>query len=162
MVGLLGLVGVMVQSQRAQLESYQRQQALLLVQDMVARMSTNKAAAGCYVLPSFIGTGNTTVPTAGSCAGPTANQQNRTVQDLTDWRNLLLGASETTGGNNAGAMLGALGCITKDPTSNLYQVSIAWQGSIATAAPPAGIPCGQGQFTNDATRRAVSLTVQLS
>ena len=38
MIGLLGLVGVMIQSQRAQLESFQRQQALLITQDMVARM----------------------------------------------------------------------------------------------------------------------------
>ena len=55
MFGLLGLVGVMVQSQRAQLESFQRQQALLIAQDMVARMKVNKRVASCYVLATYLG-----------------------------------------------------------------------------------------------------------
>ncbi|AMO24624.1 hypothetical protein GCM10027034_10610 [Ramlibacter solisilvae] len=163
MLGLLGLVGVMVQSQRAQLESYQRVQALMLVQDMAARMSNNKAVVGCYVLGSFIGTGNATVPTVASCASGTADQKTRMVQDVTEWRDQLLGAAElASNGDKIGAVLGARGCITKDATSNLYQISVAWQGSGATSAPPAGIPCGSGQYGSDAARRAVSITVQLS
>jgi type IV pilus assembly protein PilV len=164
MLGLLGLVGVMIQSQRAQLESYQRVQALLLVQDMAARINTNKAAAGCYVLTTFIGTGNQVVPTAASCASGTPVEKNRMVTDLTDWRDLLLGASElASDGSKVGAVLGARGCITKDAASNLYQISVAWQGSSATFAPPAGIPCAQGQYgTDDAARRAVSVTVEPS
>jgi type IV pilus assembly protein PilV len=160
MVGLLGLVGVMIQSQRAQLESYQRVQALLLVQDMAARMSTNKAVVGCYVLGTFIGTGNSTVP---SCASGTAAQQARVTLDMTEWRDLLLGASETSAGAKVGAVLGARGCVSKNPASNLYQVTVAWQGSAAITAPPAGVTCGQGQYgPDDAARRAVSVTVELS
>lgn len=163
MIGLLGLVGVMIQSQRAQLESYQRVQALMLVQDMAVRLAANKAVANCYVLASFIGTGNTSVPAAGSCASGTPAQQTRMVQDLTEWRDLLLGTSEQAAGNAAGGVLGARGCITRLPASNLYQVSIAWQGAAATSAPPAGIPCAQGQYGgDDAARRAVAVTVELS
>jgi type IV pilus assembly protein PilV len=44
----------------------------------------------------------------------------------------------------------------------LYQVSVAWQGGGLTAAPPAGVTCGQGQYGDDAARRAVSVTVQLA
>jgi type IV pilus assembly protein PilV len=159
MIGLLGLVGVMIQSQRAQLESYQRVQALLLVQDMAARLNSNKSVASCYVLASFIGTGNSAVP---SCASGTAAQQARVAQDLSEWRELLLGAAELSStADKVGAVLGARGCITKDVT-DLYQISVAWQGSSATAAPPAGITCGQGLYgTDDAARRAVSVTVQL-
>jgi type IV pilus assembly protein PilV len=163
MIGLLGLVGVMIQSQRAQLESYQRVQALLLVQDIAARITINKSVANCYVLASYIGTGNTTVPAASACLVGTAEQKARVVQDLTDWRDLLLGASELSGTDKIGAVLGARGCITKDVTTNIYQVSVAWQGSAATATPPGGVTCGQGLYgSDDAARRAVSLTVQLS
>jgi type IV pilus assembly protein PilV len=160
MLGLLGLVGVMIQSQRGQVESYQRVQALLLVQDMASRLNANKAVASCYVTATFLGTGNTTVPPTTACTIGTLAQQKRVTTDLTEWRDLLLGSAEILGTDKVGAVLGANGCITAS-TTNLYQVSIAWQGSGATAAPPAGVPCGQGQYTDDAARRAVSVTEQL-
>lgn len=161
MLGLLGLVGVMIQSQRAQLESYQRVQALLLVQDMAARLNSNKAVSSCYVLASFLGTNSTTIPATTACTVGTADQKARVTSDLTEWRDLLLGSAEVLGTDKVGAVLAARGCITKD-AGDLYQVSIAWQGGGATAAPPAGVPCAQGQYgTDDAARRAVSVTVQL-
>jgi type IV pilus assembly protein PilV len=163
MIGLLGLVGVMVQSQRAQIESYQRVQALMLVQDMASRIAANKTVASCYVLATYIGTGNTTVPSAASCGVMTATaaSKDRMTQDLTEWRNLLLGSSESAAGNSVGGVLGARGCITKD--GNTYQISVAWQGSAATSAPPSGMPCAQGQYGSDDTaRRAVSVTVESS
>jgi len=165
MVGLLGLVGVMIQSQRAQVESYQRVQALMLVQDMASRMNANKAVASCYVFAGVLGTGGITVPASSTCAatGATTGQKDRVAQDLSDWNNLLLGSAElSSGSDKVGSVLGARGCITKDST-DLYQVSIAWQGSGATAAPPAGVTCGQGSYgADDAARRAVSVTLQFS
>lgn len=162
MIGLLGLVGVMIQSQRAQLESYQRVQAMLLAQDMSARLNANKAAADCYVLATYLGTGGAAVPAATACAASvTTAQKERVTQDLTEWKDLLLGSAELSGTDKVGAVLGARGCIIKD-AADLYQVSVAWQGSGATAAPPTGVPCGQGLYgADDAMRRAVSVTVQL-
>ena len=160
MIGLLGLVGVMVHSQRAQLESYQRVQALMLVQDMAARIAANKLVADCYVLAAPIGTGNTTVPTACAVATATASQKDRVVQDLTSWRDLLLGSAESAAGSAVGGVLAARGCITQD--GNTFQISVAWQGLAATSAPPAGIPCAQGSYGDDAARRAVSVTVEAS
>jgi len=161
MVGLLGLVGMMVESQRAQLESYQRVQALLLVQDMAARMNANKAAAPCYVSASAYGTGNATAPNAGGCASGTTEQKARATADLVDWDNLLKGAAETTdsGATNVGGILGARGCVTRDAATGIYQVAVAWQGISNTFAPPAGITCGSGQYGGEGYRRAVSLTV---
>jgi type IV pilus assembly protein PilV len=163
MVGLLGLVGVMIQSQRAQVESYQRVQALMLVQDMASRLNANKTVASCYVLAGVLGTGGVALPASTACAvtGATTGQKDRVVQDLTEWNNLLLGSAELSeSADRVGSVLGARGCITKNAT-DLYQVSIAWQGSGATAAPPAGVTCGQGSYgTDDAARRAVSVTVQ--
>src|SRR5258708_34127414 len=48
--GLLGLIGMQAQSQIATFESYQRGQALILMQDMADRLATNRKPAGCYAL----------------------------------------------------------------------------------------------------------------
>lgn len=162
MFGLLGLVGVMVQSQRAQLESFQREQALLLAQDMVQRMQANKAVASCYVQTSWLGVENTTVPAATTCASGSATQQTRFSTDLAEWIAALQGAGEQSGGGSVGGVPSARGCITQDATTGIYQVSVAWQGSLATSAPPAGIPCAATKYNSDGTtdtaRRAVALT----
>lgn len=161
MIGLLGLIGVMIQSQRAQLESYQRVQALNLVQDMAARINSNRAAADCYALAVTFGTGYDATPDASGCASGSLEQKTRVTKDLTDWNNLLKGAAEVTaGGDRVGSILGARGCITKNATTGVFQVSVAWQGSQAAGAPPAGVTCGNGSYgADDAQRRAVSITV---
>lgn len=165
MFGLLGLVGVMVQSQRAQLESFQREQALLLAQDMVQRMQVNKAVASCYVLASYLGATNTTIPDQSTCTAGTTAQAIRFHQDMGDWLAELKGSAELAGSNNAGGVPAARGCITKDAATGIYQVSVAWQGSVASSAPPPGIPCGATLYNSDGTsdtaRRAVALTVLL-
>lgn len=164
MFGLLGLVGVMIQSQRAQLESFQREQALLITQDMVARMMVNKAVVTCYVMSTYLGVDKTAVPAASTCTTGTATQQARFNKDLTDWLGLLQGTGETSGSSSVGGIPGARGCITQDPTTGIYQVSVAWQGSAATSAPPATITCGMNLYNSDGqdtARRAVALTVLL-
>ena len=165
MVGILGLIGVMIQSQRAQLESYQRVQALLLVQDMAARITANRAAADCYVQAGAIGTGQDSAALdATACAVGDATQKGRTTRDLQDWNDLLKGSAETTtsGGvtTEVGAMLGARGCVAKDAATGVFQVSVVWQGAESGGAPPAGITCGNGLYgASDANRRAVSVAV---
>lgn len=165
MVGLLGLIGVMIQSQRAQLESYQRAQAMLLVQDMAARINSNRRAADCYGSGDTFGTDKDTgsIAVAGCAVGGPAEiaaREGRATIDLQEWNDLLLGTAETDATGNVGAMLGARGCITKDAATGVFQISVAWQGSQAAGAPPAGITCGTGSYgADDAQRRAVSITV---
>lgn len=161
MFGLLGLVGVMVQSQRAQLESFQRQQALLIAQDMVARMKVNKRVASCYVLATYLGVDHTSPPVSTTCGTGTTAQKTRFEHDMSDWLALLQGAGESNGSSNVGGVPDARGCVTQDVTTGIYQVSVAWQGSVANSAPPAGITCGQNAYGTDTARRAVSLTVLL-
>ena len=50
LTGLLGLVKLMAHGQRSEMESYQRGQALVLLQDMVGRINANRTAAGCYAI----------------------------------------------------------------------------------------------------------------
>lgn len=164
MFGLLGLVGVMVQSQRAQVEAFQREQALLLAQDMVNRMSANKAVATCYKLTDYLGVDKVTPPAATSCASGTATEKARFANDMSEWLVMLQGAGTAVGTSAVGGVPAARGCVTFDASTALYQVSVAWQGSAATSAPPGGVTCGSGRYNSDGAdtaRRAVSLTVLL-
>lgn len=167
LIGLLGLAGLQMQAQRSEMESYQRVQALVLLQDMVGRLNANRKVASCYAVTTdtangtpFLGT-NSTITTP-VCATGTAEQQVIAVRDMTDWNDLLLGAAETAGGSNVGAMIGARGCVSYDATADLYMVTVAWQGLGKTSAPPVGQNCGTDLYGDEAQRRVVSLTVRIA
>jgi len=152
--GLLGVVGLQARMQLAQAESYHRSQAILLMQDMVDRVSANRASALNYVTATPLGTGNALQ----DCSGLTG-----TALDLCEWNNALLGAAESTaGGQNAGAMIGARGCISNlVPTMpREFMVAVTWQGLVPTVA-PASTTCGQGQYGNDQLRRALIARVMI-
>ena len=159
MVGLLGLAGLQLQAQRSEMESYQRVQALILLQDMVGRINTNRSVASCYattaLAPDYMGTNaaGTAAVAAPACAAGTADQNARATQDMSDWSNLLYGAAEA---GNTGAMLGGRGCVAFDAATGAGMVSVAWQGLGDTAAPPAGLSCGAGLYGSAAKRRVVN------
>src|SRR5258708_13145315 len=48
LLGLLGLLGLMTRTNTAQLESYQRVQAVILMRDMFNRIESTRGGAGCY------------------------------------------------------------------------------------------------------------------
>lgn len=188
LLGLLGLVALMVQSQRSQMESYQRVQALVVLQDMVNRINTNRKAVECYAIAMAtgdapLGTGYTGTPTCAPAvsADPTSQQQAQAGLDLLAWSSLLTGSAEKLGTSDVGAMLGARGCITvtqvakavpvcfKVPVAPLdpnriydVLVSVVWQGNGKTVAPSAAITCGKDLYGDDALRRAVSASIQIS
>src|SRR4051812_21945232 len=72
LLGILGVAALVVQSQRAGVESYQRNQALLLLQDMVGRINANRNAANCYAISDattglpYLGTGSGVIPSCGT------------------------------------------------------------------------------------------------
>ena len=41
----------------------------------------------------------------------------------------------------------------------IYRVSVAWQGMHKTAAPAAGLACGQGSYGDEKYRRVIAATV---
>jgi len=163
-LGLLGLAGMQAVAQRAELESYQRAQALVLLQDMVDRVNANRKVAGCYAFtPSagttFAGTG-ASAPTCTSVFG-TALQRAQADADMLAWHNLLTGAAETLGANQVGAMVGARGCVILDTTvtPNVYRVQVAWQGMTPTVIPTsvdATLTCATGQYGSELQRRVIS------
>lgn len=181
-IGLLGLVGLMVQSQRSEVESYQRVQALVLLDDMVNRINANRTASACYAFTDFatgvgyVGTGATyaftTACSTATLVGPqvaslTSAQKDAlaaTVNtDIKAWSDLLLGTSEQLAAGNVGAMLGARGCVDiVDATNRVYRVSVVWQGSYDTFSPQADNLCGKGLYGSETLRRVVSASVQVA
>lgn len=148
--GLLGFAGMQARATAAEFESYQRSQALTLVEDLVSRMNANRTNAASYVTTGLIGAGPVQ-----DCSGLLG-----AALDLCQWGNLIRGSTEDRGGAKVGSMIGARGCVTRPSTSSdRYIVAIAWQGIVPTGAP--GSPCGQGDasFPKEALRRAVSSTM---
>jgi type IV pilus assembly protein PilV len=169
-IGLLGMLGLQAQASVAEFESYQRGQALILVQDMVDRINANRSAGLCYVVTTDAATGSPQLGTgtaAPACASATGSVITRAMadQDLVDWDGALKGAAETKGGVNVGGMLGARGCVSRDAVSGNYRVAVAWQGMSATVAPTAvdaNATCGLNQYGNEATRREISITFRMA
>ena len=148
--GLLGMVGLQLRATAMELESYQRAQALILLQDMVDRLSINKVNAASYIAADVGAAG-----TEQNCATPTTIAG----KDLCAWNNILVGAAEKSGTRKIGAMIGARGCIT-NPAANVYLITIAWQGLSPTAAPVEA--CGLNAYGDDRQRRTASVVVRVA
>jgi type IV pilus assembly protein PilV len=181
--GLLGLAGLENKIQLANVESYQRAQASLVLANMVERMNVapaiNATSVSCYSLSTdaltnaclasrvegyvsatVFGTGDTTEPSPCPTAAGAA-------RDQCEWSATLRGESEVQASSaNVGAMAAARGCITRlqapNPTPavctpGIYLVSVAWQGYNKTAAP--SIACGTGLYGDESLRRVVAARV---
>ena len=149
-VGLLGLAAMQTLSTLAELESYQRSQALVLVRDMADRMTANKKEILSYV-------GNDYGLVAADCTGYLATPDYKL--DLCEWSSQLNGVSEKAGSRNVGAMIGARGCVVRlDPQT--FLVTVAWQGLSRAGVPVEA--CGMGAYGDDANRRTVSTVVRLA
>lgn len=162
LVALLGAAGMMVRSNQSEMESYQRVQALTLLQDMTARLNANRQVATCYAVPGATTTAGSGGLSAPSCTAGTAAQQAIVAADLAAWNNALLGNAETAASGTIalGAMMGARGCIEViDTTNQIYRLTVAWQGLVQTV--PSALPCGSNSFGNDAYRRAISVQVRI-
>lgn len=158
LVGLLGLAGLMVQAQRSEMESYQRVQAIVLLQDMVGRINANRSDVASYAIAN-IGDPDDGQPAASNCAA-IATIAGR---DLCEWSNALKGASEQQAGlGSVGTLTGGRGCIAYDAATSVALVSVAWQGLGDSASPPASLNCGAGLYGSEAMRRIVSLPVRFA
>lgn len=157
--GLLGVAVFQAKSTVGSLESYQRAQAVILLEDMSSRIQGNPGNAGGY-LATGIGTGDAR---PGDCTGQAAGP----VRDLCEWSNALKGAAETDSGNTkVGAMIGARGCVEQVQEANpatgvctpaIYRVSVAWQGMHETVAP--ALECGKNLYGSEGNRRVIAVQV---
>ena len=158
--GLLGMAGLQSRIQVSEMEAYQRAQALVLLNDMAARIATNRTVAASYVTVSALGAGMTQ-----ACPSGTTLQQT----DSREWCNALQGAAEVTGGNKLGAMIGGRGCV-KSLGNNEYMITVAWQGLIPLSTLPASVDCGKDAYNGptgsvcigDLCRRTVTTVVRIA
>ena len=177
-IGLLGLIGLQARTQQAELESYQRGQALVLLQDILDRMNANRIEAknGTY-------TTGTSTPLGGGGALTDCTALTGAARDKCEWGNLLNGAGEVAPGGTCstsagtsciGAMLGARGCITYDATTELpdssgtpiagtgiHTITIAWQGVNKGATALAANLCGKNLYPSEDQRRVVTATLRI-
>jgi type IV pilus assembly protein PilV len=147
---LLGLVAMQIRATSAEFEAGQRGEALVLVEDMVNRIATNRANAAQYVTAGLIGGG-----ALEDCSGRLG-----AALDLCEWANLLRGRTEVDGARQLGAMTDARGCIVRSAgATDRYLVAVSWSGVTPTGAPAGN--CGQGDavFPDERLRRTVSSTI---
>jgi len=174
-LGLLGLAGMQVRMQQSEFESYQRAQAIILMQDMVERIHLHRLTASCFRYTDastgspFLGVNAGSIA---SCSAGTSNDNAQADAALAEWSGLLQGAAETLGGASVGAMVGARGCVSYDgatelldpvgvaiPTTGIYTVAVAWQGTTDTFAPT--VNCANTLYGAETRRRVVSTTFRL-
>jgi type IV pilus assembly protein PilV len=172
LLGLLGLVGLQAKAGSAEMESYQRAQAIALLQDITDRMNANrKGSHDLDYKDAAVGTGTGLV----DCNGKTGADF-----DLCEWGNLLKGAAEVTASgtcssvsktNCVGAMVGARGCIIYDATTELrarlarsarhgVHVSVAWRGLHRLCT--GGTRLAGQAFSDEARRRVVTSTLRIA
>jgi type IV pilus assembly protein PilV len=155
-IGLLGLAGLQARINLSEMESFQRTQAIVLMQDMVDRIISNRKNAASYITGAPLGTGNGSADCSGLFMAD---------KDLCEWNNALLGAAEATAAGKVGAMIGARGCIQQTVATmpQQYVISVTWQGLNPTVAPAATLNCAQGLYgPDDRLRRIMTTTVTMA
>lgn len=170
LVGLLGLVALQARLQVAQIDTYQRAQAALLLSDMAQRIASNRINAQLYVTTpkgeaTAIGTGTA------SCDALTRTNE-RVQNDLREWCKLLQGASEYTVDSKLGGLLGGRGCVEPITAGREYRISVAWQGLSSVpdlgASNTLGSQCGIGAYDGGTAcsagtcRRVITTAVRIA
>ena len=148
-IGILGMINLQARTYQAEAEAYQRSQALVIIDDIAARLSSNRNQAASYVRDG-IGAGE---PEDCIAAVTTAER------DLCEIANLLRGTSETAGTSVVGPMGRARACVTA-PTADTYVIAVVWAGIVPTAAPASG--CEAGAYGDEGLRRAVTSVVVIA
>jgi type IV pilus assembly protein PilV len=148
-IGILGMIGLQARTYQAEAESYQRSQALVMLDDISARLSSNRIQAPAYV-QNNIGAGD-----AEDCNTAATTAQ----RDLCEIGNNLRSTGEIDAGRAIGAINRARACITA-PAPDTYVVAVAWAGSVPTGAPASA--CGMGDYGDESLRRVATSVVVIA
>ena len=141
-IGLMGLMQMQARLQKSEMESYQRTQAVILLNDMASRLQTNRLEIASYetdgLSPAYLGVGGPADPCESTFA------DGLQPGDSGEWCRALQGAAESQGGN-VGAMIGGRGCV-EFFSADHWLVTVVWQGLTPIAAPPVEVACGAGEY----------------
>jgi type IV pilus assembly protein PilV len=169
-IGTLGLMQIQSRLQKSEMESYQRTQAVILLNDMATRISSNRANAASYdtraLTPAYMGG----VAADLNCSTLLASPVTQLGNDAFQWCQALQGAGELQGGSSVGSMIGGRGCVEPHPViADQYMVTVVWQGTAPISAPPTEITCGADLYDlagtdcqGDLCRRYVSTIVRIA
>ncbi|MBF0271887.1 MAG: type IV pilus modification protein PilV [Magnetococcales bacterium] len=183
-VGLLGLASLLSRMHVAELEAYQRTQALIMLSDISERLTVHRGTLSCFAYTTNTTNGTPFIGTPGSgwmlptgCAVSTALLNTRTDEALSQLNDQLQGLAEVKTGSasGSGAMIGARACIHYNSADLLadstgapiagtgtYTITVVWQGLAPTVAPPATHACANGLYGSETLRRAVSTSIRFA
>lgn len=159
-IGLLGLAGLQQRMQLSEMESYQRVQALVLLNDMANRIEVNRGRAAEYL---------TTAGPLGAGMACSTRPASRPEIDAAEWCQALQGAAELSAtGDKTGAMVAGRGCVEALPDHE-YMITVAWQGLSPVSSPPTSVACGRGTYDDagtdclhDRCRRVVTTVIRIA
>ena len=176
MVGLLGIIALQGRAQIAELEAYQRSQALIVLSDIVDRMNSNRATISCFVVTTnltsgtpYIGPGTNSYGTPSTCAASITAYNNAADTAIKEINNFFKGTSEQLAGNDVAAMINGRACISYDASTELggvagtglYRVIVTWQ-AMGDLPAPVNMNCAVGEYGGETKRRAVSTTFRVA
>ena len=175
LIGLFGIAALQGKAQIAELDSYQRAQALILLSDIVDRININRETATCFNITSdtangapFIGASGAGHLGAPTCSASSAAYNTQAINTINSLDSLLKGTAESLGGSSIGAMIGGRACISYDagtevsglPGTGLYTIAVSWQSMADLTTPTAN--CANGLYGAETKRRTVSTTMRLA
>ncbi|MBF0339651.1 MAG: type IV pilus modification protein PilV [Magnetococcales bacterium] len=183
-IGLLGLASLLSRMHVAEMEAYQRTQALILLADIAERLNVNRGTLSCFAFTTNTASGTPYIGATGTgwslptgCGASTSIYNTRADEAISQLNDRLQGTAEVKAGAAAGSggMIGARACIRYDATDLLsdsvgatisgtgtYTITVTWQGLAATVAPPTASACAVGLYGSEAQRRAVSTTLRFA
>lgn len=164
-IGLLGVAGLQMKSQTAEMEAYQRAMAVAFIQDMTSRIAAGRGHRADYVTyagastdPTVYGTGDET-----DCAGATG-----ALLEVCEWSEAMRGTAETTdAGVSIAAPMGMRGCIiavdseVPGALQEFFVVGV-WQGLTPTGDPlddTPGAVCASGVNFGTGLRRSFATRI---
>ena len=128
--GLLGMAGLQMRMQTSEMESYQRSQALLLLNDMANRIAANRNNAASYWLARGQPTRGQRLPD---------NHDHDRAADLRRMVRRPAGRRPKTAGGSQGRRHDRRARLRRKRQGGDYLITVAWQGLTPISAPPASV-----------------------
>ena len=163
-VGLLGVARMELLSKQSGYEAIQRTTASMLAHDMMEKMRANPASLVSYS-SIVVGDGGLSTPATDCASVNCTTAVNIANYDIWQWEQMLMGATETSGGNNTGGLVEPRGCIAGPAGgAGVYTISIAWRGNTPLSNPVSS-SCGEGldlYGDNEEYRRILTINIYVS
>ncbi len=139
--GILGSVAMQATAKQGSFDAMQRSLASSLAQDIIARIRANSVDNLAGYATSDYGENLDAVP-AVRCDRENAQctPTQMVTNDRYEWELALVGGDVTSGGKNAGGLIGGRGCISQ--SGNALTIVVSWQGRTEISDSKKSESCG--------------------